>query len=291
MYFDCCHDVRFDNCHYPLPSELGGLTLGSIRKSSFTNLQHNDHKYNIWRALVIAYTETDLSWISDTLPAISGLASDFHRAIGGQYLAGLWKEDIIMSLAWSLSIEDKQLDTAYTAPSWSWASARNSRPSLQRNGKVFYTDVEILVAQVSLAGLDPFGAVTDGYLRIQARAQVATTRKKQVNSRHPHYFVYPNEAQGCTSQSLGRYFPDSETEDNARVMLVYLAEISPSTSMVPNQLFALAVEPISHRANSFRRIGFVNTWYNETDLVDKEVVPSNFRKHFASTDRIEILLY
>ena len=53
--------------------------------------------------MVESYTTRQLSFQSDRLPAISGLAEAFEQATGiTGYAAGLWQEDLLDGLLWSV---------------------------------------------------------------------------------------------------------------------------------------------------------------------------------------------
>lgn len=56
-------------------------------------------KANMWRNLIETYSQSALSFASDKLPAISGLAQQMakHRA-GARYLAGLWSDTLTTDL-------------------------------------------------------------------------------------------------------------------------------------------------------------------------------------------------
>lgn len=73
-----------------------------------------------WFNFLEDYSLRSLSYSSDKLPAIAGVAEIFgEKAILGQYLAGLWTHDIGRHLAW----EGPFIRTSgYRAPSWSWAA-------------------------------------------------------------------------------------------------------------------------------------------------------------------------
>ena len=86
-----------------------------------------------WRRMVEEYTGRDLTFATDKLPAISGLAYHFSqyctsRAIN--YLTGIWREDLLNSLLWrrrptspNIHKQDHvKQETEFVAPSWSWAS-------------------------------------------------------------------------------------------------------------------------------------------------------------------------
>ena len=77
-----------------------------------------------WASLVEEYTKLRLTYISDRLPAISGLAASMYEAQPGRYLAGLWSDTIFQDMTWrALSAEEPI--TPWQAPSWSWASVRS----------------------------------------------------------------------------------------------------------------------------------------------------------------------
>ena len=58
--------------------------------------------YDYWRGVVERFTERQITSRQDRLPALSGLADEFQRATGGVYIAGMWKEELVESLAWTV---------------------------------------------------------------------------------------------------------------------------------------------------------------------------------------------
>jgi len=64
-------------------------------------------KFSIWRQLVERYSGRDLTFGSDKLSAIAGLARFFHQYSGAHYMAGLWEEDLHHSLLWSLPVHQR----------------------------------------------------------------------------------------------------------------------------------------------------------------------------------------
>ena len=63
---------------------------------NFMGLSH----FDFWVQIIQNYTSRHLSKSTDALPALSGLASEFHQATGDTYLAGLWKSNIVEALSW-----------------------------------------------------------------------------------------------------------------------------------------------------------------------------------------------
>lgn len=57
--------------------------------------------YYAWYDVLSAYTQRSLTVPSDKLPALSGLASEFARHVGDEYVAGLWRNNLPQDLLWS----------------------------------------------------------------------------------------------------------------------------------------------------------------------------------------------
>lgn len=96
----------------------------------WSHLQYED-AYMVWNDILESYARCALTNPNDKFVAISGVAKDFAKAIDDEYLAGLWRRDLINGLLWTAS-PDKFIDRdefvpavrseVYRAPSWSWAS-------------------------------------------------------------------------------------------------------------------------------------------------------------------------
>ncbi|KAF9873404.1 hypothetical protein CkaCkLH20_09217 [Colletotrichum karsti] len=129
----------------------------------------------LWYNLVSRYSERNLTYQSDRLPAISAIAQEIASLLNDQYICGLWESDFLYGLLWSDG--DPGADkskrgprpTSRPKPSWTWAS---------HDGEVAWTNVhlektkdkyfEILHRDVQLKSPDaPFGEVTKGELRVR----------------------------------------------------------------------------------------------------------------------------
>jgi len=82
-----------------------------------------------WDGVVEEYSQLQLSRESDKLPALSGIAKEIMNSEEtGPYLAGLWKNQLPLKLAWTCSEPGKR-PMRYRAPTWSWASVNNATVS------------------------------------------------------------------------------------------------------------------------------------------------------------------
>jgi hypothetical protein len=123
---------------YSLPEVVLFPTLTQSTESNIICLQEK------WRKMVEDYSGTHLTYPNkDKLVAIAAIAKQFHLAIPGDYIAGLFSSDLCLGLMWyndnsayfgrriSASFEwasedyweeiilpDSRRDTVYRAPSW-----------------------------------------------------------------------------------------------------------------------------------------------------------------------------
>lgn len=115
-----------------------------------------------------------LTYDTDRLPALSGVAKEVARHTGYTYKAGLWEEDMHSDLLWRIEGE-VQLPATYTAPSWSWAGHRmgNGKAELETMGTKFrhYASnsiAEIISVDLVYGGIDIYGQISSGQLMLRA---------------------------------------------------------------------------------------------------------------------------
>jgi len=151
--------------------------------------------YDYWRGIVELFTERELTKRGDRLPALAGLANVFQRATGDTYVAGMWKAELLMSLAWQCSDlydsageygnyadgipansivygswPDSVRQSVYIAPSWSWASVKGRvnffLHTYQEDRSVHvYAKVEAVTPEPKYAS-HPLGSLNGGSLII-----------------------------------------------------------------------------------------------------------------------------
>ncbi|KAK3381113.1 heterokaryon incompatibility protein-domain-containing protein [Podospora didyma] len=139
-------------------------------------------KPEIWGKWVEAYSRLALTEPSDRLPALSGLAKFFsrqHRDVLGEYLAGIWTGQFPHTLYWFVSSGTKlrPRPASYRAPSWSWASVNNNvvvTTELKLGPETSL--INVLEAACTPKGLDSFGEIIAGHIRISAPMVAAELR-------------------------------------------------------------------------------------------------------------------
>lgn len=120
-----------------------------------------------------SFSQRDLTFATDKLPTISGLAAQLHGIIGEQYLAGMWERDLPSALLWecrnykSLQCPRKK-DPPFIAPTWSCSSSPCA-VSFFDDKCLTHFDVEVKAASVCLKGLNFFGEVSGGTILLRGR--------------------------------------------------------------------------------------------------------------------------
>lgn len=146
------------------------------------DLEHGSEEWNnlrrAWMQVVLDYTRRTATEESDKLVACAAVAEQFHRVLGTEYLAGLWRSDALLTdLLWAsarLPGGRYTRPTTYRAPSWSWAAVEgivNHRstwnPAFEDPQSVALA--KVVECRVTLENLAlPFGKVTDGTLILSA---------------------------------------------------------------------------------------------------------------------------
>ncbi|RGP70263.1 hypothetical protein FSPOR_4163 [Fusarium sporotrichioides] len=127
-----------------------------------------------WYNFLQIYSKSDFTFVSDRLPALSGIATIIQQHVQQRYVAGLWESDIPRGLAWHSGspfrfdtrhlidpetiVSSVKGDSQLILPSWSWAVSK---------GPVAYfpTDDWTPVVEVKSCEVDSQGTSTSGQIR------------------------------------------------------------------------------------------------------------------------------
>lgn len=143
----------------------------------------------LWYRILNEYSIRQLSFESDRLEAISGLASRLSQILGDTYIGGIWRSSIIECLQWRPDDPYRGSETirqtSYRAPTWSWASCellpRSSFRDARRvlplqisneytyNGAASMAVVDILDVSYQCQGANLFGDLAAACLTLSGR--------------------------------------------------------------------------------------------------------------------------
>ncbi|KAH9209201.1 hypothetical protein DL95DRAFT_274228, partial [Leptodontidium sp. 2 PMI_412] len=125
MIFECPSTTRSEQRSL-LPERFHGYYNSGLLKKPFLR---KHFRASSWHHIVQSYSSMELTFCSDKLVALSGLATEKNSAWPDRYLAGLWKRSLLEDLIWSMNRSTYLVEPVpvwqpdfYRAPSWSWAS-------------------------------------------------------------------------------------------------------------------------------------------------------------------------
>lgn len=126
--------------------------------------------YSSWYQMVVDFTARHLTYDTDKMPALSGVATEVAKFENGTYYAGLWWEDMALGMVWYKYREmELKKPSEYLAPSWSWASLNGrtfNRPF--ETDKITLPDVLFRECYLEYKSDDPHGAIKSGWLDLSA---------------------------------------------------------------------------------------------------------------------------
>jgi hypothetical protein len=159
------HQVFFEDASGVIGDHQGWIE----RSSGFRTWTHDFNDPAQWYHVVERYSRCSLTYESDRLPALAGLADMFgSQHNSGQYLYGLWSQSIHQGLLWTKTNFDtiRAVD-AYTRPgpslpTWSWAywksAVKYPRSLSGSRSLIKLIDIDDYVNVAALMGTDDRGA-------------------------------------------------------------------------------------------------------------------------------------
>lgn len=194
LYFQCQSCSRIEN----LPKHIVDSNAGSSQSERIHKVTRDSNAkrmlYKFWRDAVRTYSSRALSYESDRLPAISGVAHHIADITSSEYLAGLWQDDLLIGLLWSTdtgSGRAPRRPEEYLAPSWSWVSCGATELywlAYADEATEIESQCEIIDVQTTLSTLDPMGRVNSGYIIL--RGKVEWLKRSEISQTGSYGFDY-----------------------------------------------------------------------------------------------------
>ncbi|KAG4439747.1 hypothetical protein IFR05_004769 [Cadophora sp. M221] len=198
LYWECRTETSCEFYPTGLPHVVPGVsktkTLFTKIESQFLDTSTSDdttapYGYQLWGEIVEKYSRSTLSFESDKLVAIAGLAVEIQRMVKDEYCAGLWKKNFLAQLLWRAHPEDTKLREdkvsgpkvlEYIAPTWSWASIQCPVEAVYFDPELHHPVAEILEIDIDLANPgNPFGALKNSAVTIRGCLTKAVLRKRK----------------------------------------------------------------------------------------------------------------
>jgi hypothetical protein len=192
MVWDCA-DAQCCECAALDGGPIGGdgWSASKSRMSNLPALHVGDgwQLHGLWRTIVEDYCYLDLTYESDRLPALAGLATKFAEYMpkGHTYYVGMWERSLARDLLWSIDylttnrVNCRRMLGDRAPPTWSWASLPHgkngprlmweyeTKPKLTRSSEAwsYEQDPRFCVVSCSIDAATPFGVVSGGRLTVR----------------------------------------------------------------------------------------------------------------------------
>lgn len=202
MYWQCPHGFRDAEGTGPGPGRrFPGPAFGTLASILYADILRPSSparaEYDIdivlteYYNLVQDYSHRKLSFGSDKLPALAGIVQRLHRAIGGDYIAGLWSKDLHRGLSWRAEGMSTRHVKPSRAPSWSWAVTDEElltvvgAEDVKRAGPDNPLSLKLIAHDLSLD--KPYGAVASGTLVVHGLTRPMKFSDQVVDAQESKY--------------------------------------------------------------------------------------------------------
>ncbi|KAH7348126.1 heterokaryon incompatibility protein-domain-containing protein [Pyrenochaeta sp. MPI-SDFR-AT-0127] len=237
----------FWECQTRTRCECSSLDEVASASDSFRTVWATERRpeklFEVWHKIIQLYSPLHITYQSDRLPAISGLAKYLQSRGCGEYVAGIWVQNIFVDLMWS-NFGRTSRPEEWRAPSWSWICAdfayirfpvlatnvqtlRKSPYSTKTpSGQDFKT--RIVSIDYELSGADWTGAVNRAVLSISAPA----ISVQIVVRRFPQWRLYNGDEYLVAHDMNELDCLDDFTDDEVPVLCVWEARFLPDTAFL-----------------------------------------------------------
>ncbi|KAN0095112.1 hypothetical protein V8E51_015823 [Hyaloscypha variabilis] len=267
--------------------QMRNTFLPSVRGPLLDDANALQSALQSWYNVLADYTNRNLTFPSDKLVAISGIANVVGSFMRDDYFAGLWRKSLPQSLLWSPYDEEDLPNPGYTAtrsaqyraPSWSWASVDSRISSFLCRAvpsqPIFATVLDI---STELSGPDPYGQVKSGCLTIRG-----PLKKFYCGSNLSSWPQQPRL--WWTPEGLEEF---RDTNDISHCVFDYepLPDGSPLWCLQITRIYGLVLLPrLGSRssANEFTRVGIFHLRMRD---VDNTIAPDRFSDDDVTTINI-----
>jgi hypothetical protein len=176
LYWECYEDTWCE-CQSP-----NAKTYDWRPKITYYHQLSRGGDGSFWHQIVEIYSNLNLTYPKDKLPAISGIARLFHQGLEsllGRYLAGLWEKRLDQDFFWTGG-RPVPRPQPRAAPSWSWASVTgpvqfHAEP-VSPNDSRSCRSIQFIGARVVPVSPDEYGEVASGELIISGLIECGKLR-------------------------------------------------------------------------------------------------------------------
>jgi hypothetical protein len=253
VYWECYHTNACETFPAGMQEKLA-KSLGEVGR--LTEIFTTPISPAIWNRVVEAYSTRKLTFSSDKLVAVSGIAQAIHLQSNDEYIVGMWRWKLEEQLCWKLSyngqVKNSKEIVPYRAPTWSWASVDGVIDfESSWDPSEMIVNIKVFEVEIIRPGADLFGAISFAKLLISCIVVVPgeiVFGKSNIGST-----VYWLEVEGSR---IFHFYPTLDRSE------IYEGAIS-SVHMLPilgwgglEEIHGLLLNPTGQARGEYQRTGF-----------------------------------
>lgn len=260
MLWECNEMSACESCPGGIPSNLQKKSSAAAKRrlmgwhGEFMDW-HKDFIHGIWAPIVNSYSKSALTKFSDKCLAFSGIADQAQSLCGGTYVAGLWREGLMLQLLWDIEIPYGvvRTDVSYkrpkpnVAPSWFWLSMDGPIAFFLK--KDLHVHFEILDINMGFENSNPFGTIMRGEIKARGWLSAGTWQQAEVQTHLEDL------------QSIGDHLYNDEMTDvvtSERIVCLPVGSDTPYYAE-DGKVYGLVLARINKKLNLYCRCGVFNT--------------------------------
>jgi hypothetical protein len=269
-----CQKFRWDESRDPLKSPGFGsgnpFTLPEIFRNEMPRVPRPMTvltPYQGWYRMVSEYTKRSLTYDSDKLPGVAGLAALVAEQDNGKYCAGVWLEDVAFGLCWR-KVSRLEKIQEYIAPSWSWASVSGPIEFIDANDSYSEQNRITIMTQVTVhdlysakRGLDEYGQINMAWVYLEApmtpidAVDDETFQISGLHSSEESLLSFDFESESRESMEGLRAFFMIRRMNTARSQQMLYGHMKKPWRVL---LFGLLIRPAPHLSDTCKSFGLEN---------------------------------
>ena len=169
-----------------------------------------------WNAACRDYSRRKLTYQTDKLPALSGLARHFGlRCREDTYVAGVWLSQLPRALFWNVPIRGRPdvrpPPTESSAPSWSWMSCAGPVEPSNVEDSYYVADVATTAVDYQHRTVDQYGELATARLHVCGFVRRITSVMEQMTN-DPSADAYRSLAQLDESRKYRHLYVDGQLD-------------------------------------------------------------------------------
>lgn len=185
LYWECRTGLLCEQYPEKLPSWMLGCGFAVFKSMTTGYGQENvpEPLLPIWQLILTAYSQCLLTYPTNKLIALSGIAKYMQALMKDEYIAGMWRRYLACSLAWyvddciDIDGNPSTRPLPLRAPTWSWLSVDGVIICMNRSIDPSELHLKVLDTKMEYMTPDSTAQIKSGLLYMQGRLRRLQIRR------------------------------------------------------------------------------------------------------------------